>query len=55
MTDYTQLLVLNPEERLSLDQVQQHPWIVKHCVTGERKTKRSSGSKSSKGAGGQEG
>ncbi|KAG5940556.1 hypothetical protein E4U59_002351 [Claviceps monticola] len=26
------LLVLNPEKRISLDQVQVHPWILKYCV-----------------------
>jgi aurora kinase, other len=39
------LLVLDPEKRMSLDDVQRHPWIVKHCVTGERAAKRSSGNK----------
>ncbi|KAF4581861.1 serine/threonine-protein kinase Eg2 [Ophiocordyceps camponoti-floridani] len=34
------LLVLDPEKRLPLDQVQLHPWIVKHCVKGERATNR---------------
>ncbi|KAI1111564.1 kinase-like domain-containing protein [Nemania sp. NC0429] len=28
------LLVLDPEKRIPLDQVQTHPWIVKHCVKG---------------------
>ncbi|KFY95234.1 hypothetical protein V498_03458 [Pseudogymnoascus sp. VKM F-4517 (FW-2822)] len=44
------LLVLDPEKRIQLDQVLQHPWILKHCVKGERATQReskSSGSKSS--------
>ncbi|KAF2836130.1 kinase-like protein [Patellaria atrata CBS 101060] len=40
------LLVLDPEKRLPLDQVQQHPWIIKHCVKGERATERASGTKS---------
>ena len=39
------LLVLDPERRLSLDDVQRHPWIVKHCVVGERAAQRNSGSK----------
>ncbi|KAJ8122569.1 hypothetical protein ONZ43_g1273 [Nemania bipapillata] len=26
------LLVLDPEKRIPLDQVQTHPWILKHCV-----------------------
>ncbi|ERF69302.1 hypothetical protein EPUS_04007 [Endocarpon pusillum Z07020] len=32
------LLVLDPEKRIPLDEVQRHPWIVKHCVQkgGER-------------------
>ncbi|PGH17979.1 AUR protein kinase [Polytolypa hystricis UAMH7299] len=39
------LLVLDPEKRISLEDVQQHPWILKHCVKGERATKRSTGSR----------
>jgi aurora kinase, other len=35
-----QLLVLDPEKRIPLEQVQNHPWIVKHCVKGERATNR---------------
>lgn len=27
-----QLLRLDPERRIPLDQVQQHPWILKHCM-----------------------
>ncbi|PGH29161.1 AUR protein kinase [[Emmonsia] crescens] len=42
------LLVLDPEHRIPLDEVQQHPWIIKHCVKGERAAKRSSGNKNSK-------
>ncbi|CAH0049328.1 unnamed protein product [Clonostachys solani] len=30
------LLVLDPAKRIPLDQVQQHPWILKHCIKGER-------------------
>ena len=45
------LLVLDPEKRVSLDDVQKHPWIVKHCIKGERATQRSFGSKDSKPAG----
>lgn len=44
------LLVLDPEKRIPLEQVQKHPWIVKHCVKGERASMRdskSTGSKSS--------
>ncbi|KAI4198865.1 MAG: hypothetical protein LQ350_005014 [Teloschistes chrysophthalmus] len=44
------LLVLDPEKRITLEEVQQHPWIVKHCVKGERATQRSSGGKDSKAA-----
>ncbi|KAI1496322.1 kinase-like protein [Biscogniauxia marginata] len=33
------LLVVDPEKRLSLDQVQKHPWIVKHCQRGVTVTK----------------
>ncbi|EFX00166.1 serine/threonine-protein kinase [Grosmannia clavigera kw1407] len=42
------LLVLDPEKRLSLDHVQQHPWILKHCVKGERATARESAKESAK-------
>ncbi|KAK4169523.1 kinase-like domain-containing protein [Cladorrhinum sp. PSN259] len=34
------LLVLDPEKRLSLEDVQTHPWIIKHCVKGERASNR---------------
>ncbi|GAB1320088.1 spindle assembly checkpoint kinase [Madurella fahalii] len=34
------LLVLDPEKRLPLDEVQNHPWVVKHCVKGERAANR---------------
>ncbi|KAK3940539.1 Serine/threonine-protein kinase ark1 [Diplogelasinospora grovesii] len=34
------LLVLDPEKRLPLEEVQSHPWIVKHCVKGERRANR---------------
>ncbi|KAG5920224.1 Serine/threonine-protein kinase ark1 [Claviceps africana] len=37
------LLVLDPEKRISLDQVQVHPWILKHCVKGERASNRERG------------
>lgn len=47
-TDSRQLLILDPEKRISLDEVQQHPWIIKHCVKGERATQRSSGTKEAK-------
>ncbi|RDW65373.1 putative protein kinase Eg22 [Coleophoma crateriformis] len=47
------LLVLDPEKRIPLEQVQKHPWIIKHCVKGERASVRdskSTGSKSSIGS-----
>ncbi|PWI74623.1 serine/threonine-protein kinase [Purpureocillium lilacinum] len=34
------LLVLDPEKRIPLEAVQQHPWIIKHCVKGERASNR---------------
>ncbi|KAK4198153.1 kinase-like domain-containing protein [Triangularia verruculosa] len=34
------LLVLDPEKRLALEEVQNHPWIIKHCVKGERASNR---------------
>ncbi len=40
-----QLLVLDPEKRIPLTEVQKHPWIVKHCIKGERATQRSSAGK----------
>ncbi|KAK0738565.1 kinase-like domain-containing protein [Schizothecium vesticola] len=39
------LLVLDPEKRLPLEDVQTHPWIIKHCVKGERAANRERGSK----------
>ncbi|KAH8588958.1 kinase-like domain-containing protein [Bisporella sp. PMI_857] len=38
------LLVLDPEKRIPLEQVQKHPWIIKHCVKGERASMRSKSS-----------
>lgn len=38
--DVLQLLVLDPEKRIPLDQIPMHPWIVKHCVKGERVANR---------------
>ncbi|KAL4925881.1 aurora family serine/threonine-protein kinase [Aspergillus undulatus] len=39
------LLVLDPEKRISLDEIQKHPWILKHCAKDDRSAiKRSSGS-----------
>ncbi len=42
------LLVLDPEKRMSLEEVETHPWIVKHCVKGERAYQRTSGGKKEK-------
>jgi len=42
------LLVLDPEKRIPLEQVEQHPWIIKHCVKGERASQRESKSSGSK-------
>ncbi|KAF2877506.1 serine/threonine-protein kinase-like protein [Massariosphaeria phaeospora] len=39
------LLVLDPEKRIALEEVERHPWIVKHCQKGERATNRASGDK----------
>lgn len=36
------LLVLDPEKRIPLDEVSKHPWIIKHCVKGERSSDRDS-------------
>lgn len=36
------MLVLDPEKRLPLTEVETHPWIVKHCVKGERVHNRES-------------
>ncbi|KAL9130483.1 MAG: hypothetical protein Q9217_001355 [Psora testacea] len=44
------LLVLDPEKRILLSDVQEHPWIVKHCVQGERAAQRSSGERDTKHA-----
>ncbi|KAH0260527.1 kinase-like protein, partial [Aureobasidium melanogenum] len=38
------LLVLDPEKRIPLHEVEQHPWIIKHCVKGERAYNRTSAS-----------
>lgn len=37
------LLVLDPDKRIGLEEVEQHPWILKHCVKGERHYQRTSG------------
>ncbi|KAL4806972.1 kinase-like domain-containing protein [Aspergillus unguis] len=39
------LLVLDPEKRITLDEIQKHPWILRHCAKDDRGgIKRSSGS-----------
>lgn len=43
--ELSQLLVLDPEKRIALVDVERHPWIVKHCVKGERAYNRESGDK----------
>ncbi|KAI0995944.1 Serine/threonine-protein kinase [Podosphaera aphanis] len=42
------LLVLDPEKRIPLEQVQTHPWIIKHCVKESRTSIQSIKSTSSK-------
>ncbi|KAF1811914.1 serine/threonine-protein kinase-like protein [Eremomyces bilateralis CBS 781.70] len=42
------LLVLDPEKRIALEEIERHPWIMKHCVTGERAHQRSLGSNNSR-------
>lgn len=44
------LLVLDPEKRLPLEEVETHPWIIKHCVKGERAYQRASVERKEKGA-----
>ena len=36
------LLVLNPEERIALEDVEKHPWIIKHCKGSARAYERTS-------------
>ena len=46
------LLVLDPEKRLTLEEVEVHPWIVKHCSKGgERQYNRTSGQSKEKSNG----
>ena len=45
-----QLLVLDPEKRLPLEDIQKHPWILKHCVKGERASQRESALSKDKGS-----
>ncbi|PSN69290.1 kinase-like protein [Corynespora cassiicola Philippines] len=40
------LLVLDPEKRIALEDVERHPWIIKYCQKGERAYERTSGGKS---------
>ncbi|KAF2623690.1 serine/threonine-protein kinase-like protein [Macroventuria anomochaeta] len=40
-----QLLVLDPEKRISLENVERHPWIIKHCKGSSRAYERNSGDK----------
>ena len=42
-TDVSKLLVLDPEKRIPLEEVQQHPWIVKHCTKEGKAAQRASG------------
>jgi aurora kinase len=46
----SQLLVLDPEKRIPLEEVETHPWIVKYCIKGERATNRASYTSKSKNA-----
>ncbi|CAN9093951.1 unnamed protein product [Alternaria alternata] len=39
------LLVLDPEKRIALEDVEVHPWIVKHCKGSPRAYERTSGGK----------
>ncbi|KAK3209537.1 hypothetical protein GRF29_69g2166858 [Pseudopithomyces chartarum] len=39
------LLVLDPEKRIALEDVERHPWILKHCKGSERAYNRVSGGK----------
>lgn len=42
------LLVLDPEKRIPLDEIQRHPWILKYCAKDDRVAKRGSGSSQGK-------
>ena len=50
LTHFLKLLVLDPEKRIPLTEVQKHPWILKHCIKSERATQRSSGERETKSA-----
>jgi len=39
------LLVLDPEKRIALEDVEQHPWIIKHCKGSSRSFDRETGGK----------
>ena len=39
---FRQLLVLDPEKRIPLEDVERHPWIVKHCKGSSRAYERTS-------------
>ncbi|KAG9202000.1 spindle assembly checkpoint kinase [Epicoccum nigrum] len=39
------LLVLDPEKRIALEDVERHPWIIKHCKGSSRAYERTSGDK----------
>ena len=39
------LLVLDPEKRIALEDVEVHPWILKHCKGSSRAYERTSGGK----------
>ncbi|KAF2260750.1 kinase-like protein [Lojkania enalia] len=39
------LLVLDPEKRIALEDIEKHPWILKHCQKGERAYNRATGGK----------
>ncbi|KAJ9315977.1 hypothetical protein DTO271D3_3763 [Paecilomyces variotii] len=36
------LLVLDPEKRIPLDEIQRHPWILKHCMKSDKTTEKAS-------------
>ena len=37
--------MLDPEKRIALEDVERHPWILKHCKGSERAYNRVSGGK----------
>ncbi|KAJ9301486.1 hypothetical protein DTO271G3_1621 [Paecilomyces variotii] len=36
------LLVIDPEKRIPLDEIQRHPWILKHCMKSDKTTEKAS-------------